>query len=309
MNNRSMALIGMVFALYGCAAAETPQTNAERAGQDAPAVSKSALQSYLQHMWGPNVTISVGDPRPSSISGLFEVDVQAKQGQEQHKETLFVSQDGQKIIRGNVLDINRNPFESTAAALKTNTAPGFGPENAPVTVVVFSDYQCPYCRQEAQLVRNELPKAFPEQVRVFFKDYPLDQIHNWARLAAIGGRCVYRQNKAAFWDFHDWIFARQSEIQPDNVKAKILEFANGRNLDSLAIGRCLDTRATENEVNASIAEGRALNVDRTPYLFINGRRVIGMPWEQIRGVVARELEFQKKAAANCCQVTLPFASK
>src|SRR5262249_12379809 len=146
---------------------------------------------------------------------------------------------------------------------------------APVVLVEFSDFQCAYCKQEAQVLRQNLASAYPSQVRLYFVDHPLDQLHPWAKAAAMAGRCIFKQNSNAFWDFHDWIFERQGEITPENLNAKVLEFAKGKEIDTLQLSRCMESKATEGEVAKEMAMGDALHVDSTPTLFINGRRRLG----------------------------------
>ncbi len=144
-------------------------------------------------------------------------------------------------------------------------------------------------------MRENLPKEFPTQVRVFFKDFPLEQIHPWAKAAAIAGRCVYQQNPAAFWKYHDWIYEHQGDIQPDTLKTKVMDFAmTTPDLDGVQFGRCIDTKATEAEVDATIAEAHALRVDATPTVFLNGRRLVGnYPWANFEQIINVELNYQK----------------
>src|SRR5205823_3454741 len=119
-----------------------------------------------------------------------------------------------------------------------------------------------------RVLRENVTKEYPDKVRVYFRDFPLDAIHNWARTAAIGGRCVFRANPASFWDYHDYMFAHQQDITLENVKQKITEFATEKKLDSLQLSRCVDTKATESEVNQAVAQGKLLQVDATPTIFL-----------------------------------------
>ncbi len=155
-------------------------------------------------------------------------------------------------------DINRNPFQSNLDKLKTSTQPSFGPEKAPVTLVVFSDFQCPVCKEEAQVLRQNIATTFKDKVRVYFNDFPLDTIHPWARTAAIAGRCIYRQKPAAFWDFFDWVYENQPQISLDNINTKLQEFASEKGVDGMQLGRCMETKASEPEVNQSVVEGHLL---------------------------------------------------
>jgi protein-disulfide isomerase len=141
-------------------------------------------------------------------------------------------------------------------------------------------------------------------------EFPLDQIHPWAKTAALAGRCIFRQNASAFWDYHDWIFAHQDEIKPENLKDKILEFAKGKEIDPLQLTRCMDNKQTEAEVDKTQAQGRELGVSATPTLFVNGRRLVGrVDWPTLRGVIDYELDYQKSAhnaGEDCgCEVKLP----
>ena len=81
-------------------------------------------------------------------------------------------------------------------------------------IVEFSDFQCPYCKEEAKMLRQNLIQTYPKQVRLYFKDFPLENMHPWAKAAAIAGRCVFQQKTDAFWEYHDWIFAHQDGSPP-----------------------------------------------------------------------------------------------
>jgi protein-disulfide isomerase len=190
--------------------------------------------------------------------------------------------------------------------------PSFGTPGAPVTLVVFSDFECPFCRDEAKIIRENIQKEFGNDVRVYYKEFPLVMIHPWAMKSAVAGRCVFRANPALFWDYHDWIFDKQPEMTPDNVQSKIIEWAGTKGLDTLQLGRCIDTSATEPEVRKNMAEGLSLGVDRTPTMFLNGRLVEAGQWDQLKGRIAFELGYQKtakNAGEKCCEVTIPGVVK
>src|SRR6202011_6158496 len=152
--------------------------------------------------------------------------------------------------RGEVFNLRQNPFQPELDKRKTDLSPSFGRPGAPVVIVVYSDFQCPNCREEAKTLRDNL-KSGPaaEKVRLFFKDFPMVTIHPWAKTAAIAGRCVFRQSPTAFWQYHDWMYEHQGEITAENLKLKVEEFAKpASDLDTLQFGRCVDARATEAEV-------------------------------------------------------------
>ncbi len=279
------------------------------------AFDKATFEAYLRHQFllSAQMQVQIAEPKPAQIGGLMEVPVTVTDGKNPQHVTFFVSKDGQKVIQGKVFDINDNPFREELSLLKTEFQPSIGTPGATVVLVEFSDFQCPYCKEEAKLLRQNLVQNYPKQARLYFKDFPLEQIHPWSKMASIAGRCVFRQEPAAFWNYHDWIFEHQAEMTADNLKTKVLEWAGAQKLDLLQLTRCLDTRATEAEVNKNAAEARALQVNSTPTLFVNGRRLAGqLNWPQIKNIIDTEIEYQKtakNAGEDCgCEFKLPIPS-
>jgi len=258
------------------------------------ALDKATLETYLRHVqiYRGNVTYKIDDPKPSGrLPGFSEVAVHLTFDNSAKDELYFVSADGQTIVNGDVYNINKNPFQANVDRLHLADQPSFGPANAPITLVEFGDLECPDCRQESPVLRRDVPEGYPGKVRVVFKDFPLESLHPWARAAAIAGRCVYHQHKEAFWKFYDWVYQNQEEIDGDNLKNKALAWAGQNSIDSGQLGRCIDTKATEAEVNQSIAEGRSLGVTGTPTLFINGRKIGGLIWPDLQLVINNELQY------------------
>lgn len=278
---------------------------------ESSALTKSTMEQYVRHLfvWGPQIQVNVADPKPASeLPGFKEVVVTASAGQASQQEIFFVSNDGRRIIRGTIYDVTKNPFDADKSKITVDNQPSFGAPDAPVVIVMYSDFQCSFCKEEANVIRKNLTSAFPTQVRVYFKDYPLEPIHPWAKPAAIAGRCVFRQKPEAFWDFHDWVFEHQSEVTVENLKDKVAEFGKTKSLEPIQLAACMENKATEGEVNKSQAEGRALGVNSTPTLFVNGRRLVGnMPWPQLKQIIDHEIDYQKThgGSEKCCEVTLP----
>jgi protein-disulfide isomerase len=284
-----------------------------------PPLDKVKMEAYVRHLLAviPEVQVKIDDPKAASAPDLEQVEVHFNfQGRSQD-ETFYITKDGQHIIRGMVYSLNKNPFQDDLDKLKAGSAPAFGPATAPVTVVEFGDFECPNCREEAKTLRDNIPKDFPTQVHVVFKDFPLESIHPWAKPAAMVGRCIEHQSLGAFWKYHDWIYEHQAEVTSENLKTQVMDFAKtAPDVDALQLGRCIDTKATEAEVDASIAEGHALRVDATPTVFLNGRRLVGnYPWQNIEQIINGELNYQKalpstqakteKADEKCCEVKIP----
>jgi protein-disulfide isomerase len=267
--------------------------------QKKSALDKSTLEAYVRHLFVMDsaVTVQVGDPKPSDLPGFMEVVVSASAGNAHQDFPFLVSKDGSRIVQGTFFDVSQNPFKKDLDKLKTTGAPNFGTQGAPVVIVEFSDFECPFCQKEAKVLRDNLLSTYPTQVHFYFKEFPLTTLHPWSKAAAITSRCVYGQKSDEFWKYHDWIFEHQNDIAPDNLKAKVLDWAkNEKDLDSLKLGACMDNKTTEADVDKDIAEGHALGVDSTPTLFINGRRIASAAeWPMLKAIIDYEIEYQKTA--------------
>jgi len=281
-------------------------------GQKKSALDKPTLEAYVRHLYvmDPKVTVKVGDPKPSDLPGFVEVMVTASLETAHQDFPFLISKDGAKIVQGTVYDATENPFKADLDKLQTDGAPSLGTQGAPVVLVEFSDFECPYCQKEAVVLRENLLKEYPTQVHFYFKQFPLTSLHPWSKAAAIASRCVYKQNADEFWKYHDWIFQHQNDVKAENLKDQVLEFAKDEKaLDALQLTSCMDNKATEAEVDKDMADGRALKVDSTPTLFINGRRIASAAeWPTLKAVIDYEIEYQKtakNAGEDCgCSVKL-----
>ena len=275
------------------------------------AFDKATLEAYLRNveLWNPAVTVKIDDAKPSTdVPGLFEVSVHLSYNGASQDTRYFLTKDGKKVIRADIYDVNQSPFKANLDKLKTDSRPAFGPAGAPVTMVVFSDFQCPVCKEEAAVLRQNVATSFKEKVRVVFTDFPLEQIHNWAKPAAVAGRCVYKQNPAKFWDYFDWVYENQAAIGADNFSDKLQLFATQKGLDGMALGACMSNKTAESDVASEIDEGKSLQIQATPTLFLNGRKLEGgLPWQTLETLINIELDHQAKMAEaeKCCEVGIP----
>jgi protein-disulfide isomerase len=263
------------------------------------AFNKAELETYVRHLWviPGTMGVTIGDPTPSDLPGMQEVRVKIKQGTASQEVPLYVTKDGGKILQGAAYDVSFNPFKKDLDRLKTTFQPSVGTPGATVVVVMFSDFQCPYCKVEAQMLRQNLVSTYPTQVRLYFIDFPLEQLHPWAKPAAMAGRCVFRQDPASFWDYYDWIYGRQETITADNLKSIVTIWSKDRkDIDTLQLGGCMDTKETEKEVDAEMAKGKDLEIAGTPTLFVNGRRIPNsVDWTYLKNTIDNEIEYQKVA--------------
>ena len=174
--------------------------------------------------------------------------------------------------------MNLEPLRLAVAA----TGPANGPENAPVTLVEFSDFQCPYCGQFVSTVA-QLKAKYGDKLRIVFRQFPLS-IHPLAPKAAEAALCANEQGK--FWQMHDAMFQNQRALAVEDLK----KTAAGLGLDAAKFDGCLDTGKTAAAVQHDMQEGGAAGVGSTPSMFINGRFLEGsLPLEQLTAVVDDEL--------------------
>ena len=280
----------------------------------APALDKVKLEAYLRHLevCPPMINLKIDDPKPvADMPGFNRVVVHLSYNDARMDQSYFVSNDGQRIFKGEIYDLNKSPFQANLDKIKTDQQPSFGAApGSPVTLVVFGDFECPYCKEEASVLRQNIPSTFGDKVRVYFLDFPLESIHPWSRAAAIAGRCVLKQGESSFWKYHDWIYDKQTEITPDNYNAKLMEWAGQSGLDPVQLGRCVDSKATDAEVNRTQEMGRSLGVDGTPTLYMNGRKLMDQmaQWPTLQQLIALEIDHQAKVkedAEKCCVVEIP----
>jgi len=164
-------------------------------------------------------------------------------------------------------------------------APFIGPEDAPVTMVEFSDFECPYCESFVPTL-EQVKATYPEQVKVVFLQFPLRQIHPNAQKSGEASLCAFEQDK--FWEAHDLYFAERSSLTVPDLKEK----AERLGLDTEAFATCLDTGKYADRVQAEIDTGIAVGVTGTPAVFINGRPLPGgaVPFEMVAELIDDELE-------------------
>jgi len=292
--------LSLSFAAVCLGAYGQTQTAAKVAPDPAPsAFDKATLEAYVRHMYvmDSGIGVKISDPKPDEMPGFSEVTVRASRGLQSQDIVFHISKDGKKIVQGAVFDIRHNPFQADLDKLKTEGAPGVGTSGAPVAIVEFSDFECPYCKEEAKLLHDNLLSTYPTQVKLYFKAFPLEGVHPWAKRAAMAARCIQRQGLDAFWAFHDWIFEHQDQITPDNLRDQVMGWAKGQSqIDSGKLGECMDSKSTEAEVDKTVEQGHDLTVNSTPTLFVNGRRIErAIDWPSLKTIIDYEIEYQKTA--------------
>lgn len=263
-----------------------------------PAAIQKKIDAYLRHLYafGDDVKLTIGPLKETGIPGLMETTIDLTLGQDHQTAEMMVSKDGKFLIRGEITDLNKDPLAEAKTKLDVADSPSRGPANAQVTIVEFADFECPVCRQLHDVLQQLLPK-YP-QVRLVFKDYPIEQIHPWARTAALAGRCAYQQDPKAFWNMYDMLYGNQDVISAENAWDKMLDFAGQVGLNGDTFKSCMASPEAGKAVDASVANAKLLDVNSTPTLFINGRREVGADTATIENFIQYDLPGKKAAAAK-----------
>jgi protein-disulfide isomerase len=236
---------------------------------------EARVEQYLRNLyaWGPSFEVKIGPTKQSPVADLLEVPVTVSMSGQSDTATVYVTKNGNFLIRGELSDMSADPFADIRSKLHPGNSPSLGPADAKVTLIEFADFECPSCRQLDLILRGLLPRH-PE-IRLVFKHYPLTNIHPWAMTAAIASQCAFKQSPAAFWKIHDAIFDAQDVISPSNAWDKMIDLGNQLGLNPDVYRACMIDPETASEVKKSIEEGHSLNITATPTTFVNGRRVVG----------------------------------
>ena len=173
--------------------------------------------------------------------------------------------------------------EPARLAIRTDGRPAKGPENAPITLAEFSDFQCPYCRALFPTLQK-ISADYKDTVRIVYLQFPLADIHPQALKAAEASLCAWEQGK--FWEMHDAMFADQASLGIEDLKRKGV----GLSLDMDSFGTCLESGKHFDDVRNDVREGVRVGVAGTPALFVNGRMLVGnQPYSEIRKIIEDEL--------------------
>jgi protein-disulfide isomerase len=237
------------------------------------------------------VKLIVGPLKESPVAGLQEADIDVTIGENKEAAKFYVSKDGKYLFRGELSDMTQDPLAANLAQIRMTDAPALGNANAPVTIVEYADFECPVCRNLHDALRGILPN-YAGKVRLVFKDFPIDQLHPWARTAAIAGRCAYQQKPAAFWKLYDLIYDNQEVISAEDAWTKMLDYAGQSGLDTAMFKSCMASPDATAAVNASHANGETLEVTSTPTVFVNGRRMVGADAHLLEQYINYELAKQ-----------------
>ena len=233
----------------------------------------------------PQVPITVKSLDKSPIAGAKagKMDVRGRE------VGFLLSEDGRYAVFGDLEDLTVDPFKAVMGKIKLEGRPFKGNKDAKVTIVEYSDYQCPFCTRGYTTIENEVLKEYGDKVKFYYKNFPL-AFHKWAQPAAVAAECAADQNHEAYWTLYKFYFESQKDITPENIKAKTAEALKGSKIDMKKFDECVAGNKTLDRVNADMQEGQSVGVTGTPGFIINGRLVSGaQPFQNFKAIIDDEL--------------------
>lgn len=283
-----------VLVVAGCKSSQTTQETSEKGASPDQVANKDQVSKRIGEYFGksvtPGVTLRVTDLAPAEVAGWNKGTLEVAAGGNTQNMSFLVSQDGRYFISGDVIDLTVDPLKAVMQKIDLKGEPSRGPDDAKVTIVEYSDFQCPFCSRGYQIVEEQVMPEYKDKVKFYFKNLPLKSIHPWAEGAAIAAGCAQQQSGDGFWKVYHSLFKNQRDINQDNLKEKVTQFAKDAGLDEAKFTQCFDSKASQAQVDKDLEEATAIGANSTPTFFINGRRLEGaQPFESFKSIIDQEL--------------------
>ncbi|MCB1033404.1 MAG: thioredoxin domain-containing protein [Acidobacteria bacterium] len=300
MNHKPSTLRSLAFGLAIVLLAAAAVSSLAETNSSDERKAKILANLVLQFPQLEQLGATVDEIKASGYEGLDEGTFSFRGQRGQQSQTFFVTSDDTKLymVSGEPIDVSRSADEIQAELAKRaeeaakeaaervtklqesiEGLPFRGKADAPVTIVEFSDFQCPYCARGASTMEQILEK-YGDDVKFVFKHFPLG-FHPWAKPAAIASHCAGLQNHDAFWTLHDKYFADQKSLNPENVLTKSKEYLASSGIDLEKWSECAEKtesdayKAAAAAIDGDMAFGTQLGVSGTPGFFVNGEFLNG----------------------------------
>jgi protein-disulfide isomerase len=223
------------------------------------------------------VKVTMTDLRDTAYPDFFVTTVTLDDGKDKRTQALFVSKNMRYLVEGSLFNLGGDPRADIVRLISLKDQPSQGPENAPVTLVEYSDLECPVCARMQEELEKEIVPKYGNKLRVVFKEYPLVAIHDWAQAAAIAAQCTYQLDPSKYVDFRSAVYKNQESMNGDHARDLLLHIAAEAGVDNMKLAACIDAKDSLPRVEANMREADALGVAQTPTSFINGKTLVGAP--------------------------------
>lgn len=281
-----VALFLIIFAFQLTACAQEQKTEPMK-----PSMTHEQIAAYIRKAFNvPNhVTIAVKENAESKdIPETYPILIQFTGDRVDQKQEAWVTKDN-KLIVGRTFDMTVDPYKKNLDKVNLANSPFTGAPEAKVTIIEYSDFQCPYCSSAHVTVKNLL-KDYEGKIKLAYKHLPLTNIHDWANDAAQASICVHKQNPETFWKLSDYFFTNQKSITKATFDAKLQEFSSQNAVNAEELKKCMADPATQQKVAADAAEANSLGLSSTPSFLVNGRTVVGaIPADQFKQIIDEAL--------------------
>jgi protein-disulfide isomerase len=285
---RRLSLLAALAVIVAACAGSGTDSSGPAASDES--ISEKVVGYFQKTVTTPGLTFKVTKIEDSDIPGYRKGNLQVALGQQTQDVAFYVSRDGHHLFRGEAVDLTVDPLKQTMDKIALDGQPSRGPADAKVTIVEYSDFQCPFCSRVYDTLENQVLKDYGDKVRFVFKNFPLKSIHPWAEAGAIASECAFQQSNDGFWAMYNGLFKEQGQITADNLKEKATEIAKNAGLDTGKFEQCFDGKQTADAVKADETEATALGVNSTPTFFVNGRRLSGAQTaESFKQLIDQEL--------------------
>lgn len=281
-----------VLLALGCSAQQPAATQDLNRRIERQIRSTFKVPGYVDLQVGPKTS-------GSDIPGYDKIAVTFSRGESKQTHDFLVSSDGKKLLSVTTMPLDKDPYAETMAKIDTTGRPFRGAKDAKVTVVVYDDFQCPFCTRMHTTLFNDVMKSYGDRVKVIYKDYPLFEIHPWAGRAAVDSGCLADQSMGAYWEFADYVHANPKAISGDkrpldNQLAEVdkvaVDLGKKHSVDAARLDKCVKDQSHA-KLEASVKEAEGIGVEATPALFINGMKLDGaVPARELRMVLNQALK-------------------
>ena len=281
---RSLHNISYANLIAGVArAAESPPTDAQL---------KAAIQKRL--LVADPTRLTIGPPSSGPLKDMSQRTITLIGGEGQKLELKYFTTSGvdRGLIAHEYADFDMaDPWQRVdLKSQHLDDRATLGPASAPLTIIEFADFECPYCARAFSEIEPLVTTTYKNKVRLVWKNFPLGA-HVWAEQAAIAAECARQQNPGAFWDFARSFYRDQSELTPQNLREHVDQYANTAKLDGKALNACVLNDATAHRIEQDKKDGDAVHVTSTPTFLINGVLVVGLPTSNVFDfVITSQLE-------------------
>ncbi len=278
----------------GTSAPVPPAATASASSINDPVLRQRIEQNLRARFRIPSqVTMEIGERAPSEFTGYDQVTVTLINQGHKSPNTFLLSKDCKTLAQINKIDLSRDPFA-------LDNRPARGTRDAKVNVIVYDDFECPYCAKGYQILFDDIFPEYKDKIMVTYKDFPLYEIHPWAIHAAVNANCLGAQSTDAYWAFSDYVHANQAQITGEKrslqdafaaLDSSAQDYGKKNNLDAARLNACIKAQ-DETAVRDSLKYGEnSLGVEATPTLFVNGTKLDGaVPADDLRRILNAALQ-------------------